>query len=1018
MSGFFSLKIGDQRRAFGLFVTAIVAVSFLAQILISLPALGKTQAAMELDEKAQSTSYYVTLRGCISNHMYGTIKAPTDNLGPTQIDWFDGLSAFGYIFTGGKDGKTEKFDCKQIMSKALVLWGVTGREFLAGIGYVQKSSVSYDRTGPSDGSVRVSGYDAYVKKILDTNEPNNPGGAAAYMRYGAWWNSECVVKKFGPINLITDNVISERISKGFTTIEGDFKIKYGSVARVDGIKYGYSFKTDNVEATRGGKGQTPYTYIAYGYRGDTRTISCEDTAKALTEYADDFSKYIDEKAVRTICEGQGYANFASSSSNPPGSYKLSACINGFTNKDNPTYCTGAYPDGIINFAGSTINVNRQGERDACTYGAGINADTLKAARATILGAETNPEGEAGGTGTSCGIEAIGWIVCPAISFMGDVLQDAFKGLSNNFLVTNPELFNTDSGTYAAWSVFRNFANVAFVIVFLIIIFSQLTSMGVSNYGVKKLLPRIVIAAILVNISFFVCQLAVDVSNILGYSLKGVFDQIATTALVPTSTEATNNGGGIALIVTAVIATAIVSYFALGILIPILLGAVVAVLMIVLLLIARKAIIVLLIVLSPLAFVAFLLPNTETYFTKWRKAFTALLLLFPIISVVFGMSSLAAQILLKAGAPNTEQTILQIIALGVTALPFFIVPTLLKNSLDGIGTVGSKLNGFAAKAGSGFGRAGGKAFGNSRLGQFQKYRSERRATRGALIRSGQYEGDTKNPLNIIRNARSGVNEKINSVSGQFGTQLAASGVSIAAKVESEETAAAEKLYQSQITKGASAETLLASAIKGGNHSSARALQNIMFRDGAGGVDKFYKTVSEGAGGANSGTMDALRENIKTNHGQYIKSKSSDLVKWASVGGSLAAVSGDSKTWEGMSQSDMATQTGGTLKRIAESGAINPKTSQTAADLLANAQINGGLDPEQKAQLSRIANGAVAANKTGGGGSGPSGLFIPGDKNFNTTPSAGQPPKTPNSSGQSGLVLPNDSNFNVPHDDSRK
>ena len=68
---------------------------------------------------------------------------------------------------------------------------------------------------------------------------------------------------------------------------------------------------------------------------------------------------------------------------------------------------------------------------------------------------------------------------------------------------------------------RDFANIIFIIGFLIIVFSQLTSFGVSNYGIKRLLPKIIIAAILVNVSFYICAIAVDLSNILGNSLRGI-----------------------------------------------------------------------------------------------------------------------------------------------------------------------------------------------------------------------------------------------------------------------------------------------------------------------------------------------------------------------------------------------------------------------------------------------------------------------------------------------------------------
>lgn len=458
---------------------------------------------------------------------------------------------------------------------------------------------------------------------------------------------------------------------------------------------------------------------------------------------------------------------------------LTACINGSINRTT-AYCDSTYPvpDQIP---------NRPVQRDsnAKTRAACLDGNLLIV---TGGGIPTDPalntsNGAAKGDTTSCGIEGIGWLICPIITFMGSLLSDAFKGLADNFLSIDTGLFNTNSGTYLAWSVFRNFANIAFVIAFLIIIFSQLTGVGVTNYGVKKLLPRIVIAAILVNISYFVCQLAVDLSNILGYSLKQVFDGIALKANVPTSSDASGNGWGIAAIIGGVIATAAVAYFSLAILIPILIGALFGVLMVVLMLIARKAIIILLIVLSPLAFVAFLLPNTESLFTKWRKAFMALLLLFPIISVVFGVSSLASQIVLKAGPGTGSQQILQIMAVGIATLPFFIVPTLLKGSLNSLGSVGGKLTGFASKIGG----SAGKGFGNTRLGKGAEYLAQERKTRNALMQSGQYKGKWGkiNP----RNLRTSINRGLNKRSGTFGTRLSAGGVSLAAEQIQKDTKAA-------------------------------------------------------------------------------------------------------------------------------------------------------------------------------------------------------------------------------------
>lgn len=303
--------------------------------------------------------------------------------------------------------------------------------------------------------------------------------------------------------------------------------------------------------------------------------------------------------------------------------------------------------------------------------------------------------------SSCAIEGIGWIICPVVNFLAMVADASFGFMADHFLKTNPAIFNNSGSTYDAWTIIRNVANIAFVIVFLVIIFSQLTSVGITNYGVKKMLPRLVIAAILVNVSYFISQIAVDISNILGYSIKGVFDSIAASAapIQGTGQSATGEGfAGIAGGVLAIVGTAVIGYALLSTLIPVLLAAVVGLVMILFILVARQALIILLVVISPLAFVAFLLPNTEQWFKKWQKTLTALLLVFPMVALVFGASTLASTILSNAYSINgdTNNWFGQIIAAAVLVLPLFVVPSLLKKSIDSVGGIGAKLNGIGNK----------------------------------------------------------------------------------------------------------------------------------------------------------------------------------------------------------------------------------------------------------------------------------------------------------------------------------
>ncbi len=88
--------------------------------------------------------------------------------------------------------------------------------------------------------------------------------------------------------------------------------------------------------------------------------------------------------------------------------------------------------------------------------------------------DENCDGEAA---TSCNINGIGWIVCPATQFLGqlnDYVYQAIKGFLEVKSTTD------EQGRVAmeeAWKRFRDIANVLFAIAFLLIIYAQLTGRG-------------------------------------------------------------------------------------------------------------------------------------------------------------------------------------------------------------------------------------------------------------------------------------------------------------------------------------------------------------------------------------------------------------------------------------------------------------------------------------------------------------------------------------------------------------
>ena len=127
--------------------------------------------------------------------------------------------------------------------------------------------------------------------------------------------------------------------------------------------------------------------------------------------------------------------------------------------------------------------------------------------------------------SSCNVDnGLGWIICPITKTLASGMDWVFKTLAG-FLAVRPVQTGQDNVLYRAWTYMRSIANVAFVIAFLIIIYSQLTNIGLNNYSLKKLLPRLIVAAVMVNLSYFICSVAIDISNILGFSLQDIFIQI-------------------------------------------------------------------------------------------------------------------------------------------------------------------------------------------------------------------------------------------------------------------------------------------------------------------------------------------------------------------------------------------------------------------------------------------------------------------------------------------------------------
>ncbi len=411
--------------------------------------------------------------------------------------------------------------------------------------------------------------------------------------------------------------------------------------------------TKKVDTIYKPKGKTEHMHGAYSTKPE---FSCKSIESELAIAAKRYLTALKANAVDTACAGLA-------------GDKLKACKDGASHKGDSTYCETTYEN--------TEDIN------ACKQG-----QTAKI--------EAPAEGDGEEEKNSCGIDGIGWLVCPVMNFVAGINDAAYSAISG-FLDIKPAILSdgNNSGAKQGWDFFRNIANAIFAVIFLWIIFSQISNVGVSNYGIKKILPRLIIGALLVNLSYYLCQIFVDLSNILGHTLKDALESGAGE--IGANSEATGLGSEIIAKILGLTGAGL--FIALAVGLPTLAAGFLAIMTVFIILVVRQAGIILLIAMSPMAFAAWLLPNTEDLFKKWIKMFRGLLLVFPIISLLYGAGKLAGAVLASNATvdPNNPDETMQLVALAATTMPLIATPFVLQNSLSSLGSIGAKIGKMSANA---------------------------------------------------------------------------------------------------------------------------------------------------------------------------------------------------------------------------------------------------------------------------------------------------------------------------------
>ena len=306
-----------------------------------------------------------------------------------------------------------------------------------------------------------------------------------------------------------------------------------------------------------------------------------------------------------------------------------------------------------------------------------------------------------------GFGGTSWALCPGIETIAEGANGLY-GLLAKRLNLSPSIVSTDvrtSATYLLWDYIRGVANILVIILMVIVILSQITGYGINNYGIKRMLPRIIIAAILVNLSYYLCQIAVDISNIIGTSLGSTLNGVAHT--VANNVGVTYTGENIVRIFVIILVAALGggtvifqgiklgagSSMALSIGIGILFLVLIiglAVLIFFLMLALRQILAMVCVALSPLAIACMILPNTENIYKSWFKLLRSILIVYPICGLLYGLSCVI-EVLALAPSNGSYDFLELIIASIACFLPFYAAPVLMIRALKGIGNIGTMVS---------------------------------------------------------------------------------------------------------------------------------------------------------------------------------------------------------------------------------------------------------------------------------------------------------------------------------------
>jgi hypothetical protein len=395
-----------------------------------------------------------------------------------------------------------------------------------------------------------------------------------------------------------------------------------------------------------------------------------------------------DAAAQTACINNVWGGDATTAKAANGGDLLKDCIKGYEAQQSGKSESDACGASKVSPTGSD-----DADYAYCTKG-------YDAAAGTSDDSDSPPDCESVGDGFN-----ISWAICPIIEGLANATDGIYTSIIRPLLVTKPININNPqhdpSNTFAIWSNFRLYGNIFLVIALLVVVFGESIGGGLID---KKVLPRLLVAAILINISIYLVAVAVDITNIIGNGIAALMQAPFHEGACSATNNLTSSGqdcfalklgggtqavGGLGLIAliagtggtlwallsggaSAAIALSILGPLVKFLLLFVLLPAFLTFVAIMITVVLRQGLILFLVFIAPVAFALYCLPNTEQYFRKWWDLLFKTLLIYPLIAVMFALGNILS-VTISSATGGLTTIFGDILAITALFVPLFLIP---------------------------------------------------------------------------------------------------------------------------------------------------------------------------------------------------------------------------------------------------------------------------------------------------------------------------------------------------------